>query len=274
MNAATGSGALSFSGLRINGIRTDGFPEILKAVDGKKDFKITAQSVAGLAKSAIEGGNFSPGSLSVPFAINNGKARVSDVDMSGPGATVHAEATVDLASRTLDGTMNVTYKPGDDAINGGGTPAVALRYAGPLADPHRTIDAAELSNYLSLRAFEIQRRKVELLQAGVLQKQRLRREMDLQRFRGAERQRDEAIMKEELRRRAAGRAARDAAREEAAREEAARQKAESADKPAGGPPGKAVPDSPTPQPPAPRSPAPLGLPKLNLDPPPTVSPFN
>ena len=192
VNALTGSGAISLSDLAMKGIRTNGLPEIVKAVDRDKDFKISAASVAGLARKAVEGGELRPGDLSIPFGVTGGKLRVSDVDMSDADASVTGEATVDLAQQTLDASLVMAFRPGEDAISGGGTPAVTLRYAGPLAHPRQTIDATELSNYLSLRSYEIQRRKVELLQAGVLEKQRLRRDIDLQRFKAAERRRDKA----------------------------------------------------------------------------------
>ena len=230
VNAMTGSGAISFSDLAIKGIRTNGLPEIFKAVDRGKDFRISAASVAPIARKAVEGGELQAGDLSVPFAVTSGKLRVSDVEMSDANASVTGEATVDLARTTLDASLVLAFRPGEDAISGGGTPAVTLRYAGALAHPRRTIDATELSNYLSLRSYEIQRRKVELLQAGVLEKQRLRRNLDLQRFEAAQRQRDRTITTEELRRRDAARAAQRAAAEADARrkaaEEAARQKAE------------------------------------------------
>jgi septal ring factor EnvC (AmiA/AmiB activator) len=44
-----------------------------------------------------------------------------------------------------------------------------------------------MTNYLSLRAFEKERRRVETLQASVLEKQRLRREVALYTFRDNER---------------------------------------------------------------------------------------
>ncbi|HET7412952.1 MAG TPA: hypothetical protein VFJ18_09845, partial [Pararhizobium sp.] len=114
-------------------------------------------------------------------------------------------------------------KPGDNDF-AGATPAFTVNYSGPITEPNRTIDAAELSNYLSLRAYEIQRRQVELLQASVLQKQRLRREMDLLKAQAAARERAKAILFEEQRRRAAARAY--AAEQARAVAEAAREKAE------------------------------------------------
>jgi peptidoglycan hydrolase CwlO-like protein len=66
-----------------------------------------------------------------------------------------------------------------------------------LASPGRTIDITDITSFLSLRAFERERRRVERLQASVLEKQRLRREVALYKYtatmREAQRQRDAAL---------------------------------------------------------------------------------
>ena len=261
VNALAGSGAITVKNLAIRNIRTNGFSEIVKAVDGSgKDFKISAASVEKIARKAVEGGQFRAGDISVPVSVTGGKLRVSDVDLSDQAASVSADATIDLAQRTLDATLVMAFKPGEDAINGGGTPAVTLNFSGPLADPRETMDATELSNYLSLRAYDIRRRKVELIQAGVLEKQRLRRQIDLERFKAAERRRDAAIMIEERRRRDAALAARRAAAqaeakrkadEAAAREKAQAQAAGNGNEPQpGGPVAPSPPSDPAAAPPA------------------------
>ena len=54
--------------------------------------------------------------------------------------------------------------------------------------PIKRIDVTAIGNFLSQRAFEQERRRVETLQASVLEKQRLRREVALYNFQTAERQ--------------------------------------------------------------------------------------
>ena len=65
----------------------------------------------------------------------------------------------------------------------GAEPAVRLEWEGPLAAPARDIDITAINGFLSLRRFETERRRVETLQANVLEKQRLRREAALYRSR-------------------------------------------------------------------------------------------
>ncbi|MDP3523697.1 MAG: hypothetical protein Q8S27_03905, partial [Hoeflea sp.] len=105
---------------------------------------------------------------------------------------------------------------------------------GLLADPAVSVDAGQLTNYLSMRAFERERRKVELLQAGVVEKQRLRREVALLKENAAIREAEARARAEaeEAARLAAEEAARLAAEAEAAQraaEEALRQATEAAE---------------------------------------------
>ena len=241
VNGLSGSGAASLRNLTIKGIRTNGLAGIIRAVDANKNFKISEPSVRRLADKAISGGAFDAGDLSVPFTVSAGHVRVADIAMSDADARVSGGGNIDLADATVDADFAMLFQKGADGF-GGGTPALALHYAGPLADPHRSLDASDLSNYLSLRAYEIQRRKVELIQAGVMEKQRQRREIELLRHEADIRARDKEILLEENRRRAAALAAERAAAEEARKaEERAKAEAEARKKSDDTPPADSPP---------------------------------
>ena len=64
-----------------------------------------------------------------------------------------------------------------------------MTWEGPLAAPRRNVDITALTGFLSLRKFEQERRRVEILQANIAEKQRLRREAALYRSLDAERAR-------------------------------------------------------------------------------------
>ena len=103
----------------------------------------------------------------------------------------------------------VDFRPGEEALTGAEA-QVNLDYAGLLQSPGLTLDVTDLSNFLSLRAFERERRRVETLQANVLEKQRLRREVALYKANAVEREAARLRAAEEQRRRqlaAGGRAA-------------------------------------------------------------------
>jgi hypothetical protein len=157
--------------------------------------------------------------------------RFAGTGISDANAELSGDARVDLIGLRLQSDWRLAFEPGVEAI-AGGDPSVVFGLGGLLVDPAVSIDAGQLTNYLSMRAFERERRKVELLQAGVVEKQRLRREIALLNERAAQREAAEAarLAAEEAARIAAEEAARQA-EEEAARlaaEEAARQAEEEA----------------------------------------------
>ncbi|TPW29543.1 AsmA family protein [Pararhizobium mangrovi] len=177
VDALTGSGTLAVKDLAIGGLHTDGFTKILQGADAE-GFAISEKSVRAIAERAIDGGRWQAGDASAPFTVTGGRLDASNIALAGEHAKLMGNADIDLARQTLDADFVLAFRPQEDTL-AGGTPAVAIHYTGPIDAPKRTLDATELSNYLSLRAYEIQRRKVELLQAGVLEKQRLRREIAL-----------------------------------------------------------------------------------------------
>ena len=215
-----GGGELSADDLIVSGLDPTAFARILGAAD-RDGFKIETGSVAGLVEGLMAGGEMPAEALRLPFTLTGGIMRFSSASIDDGNASLSGDARVDLKGLRLEADWRLAFEPGVEAI-AGGDPSVIFTLGGLLADPAVSIDAGQLTNYLSMRAFERERRMVELLQAGVVEKQRLRREV--------------ALLKErtELReaaRLAAEEAARIAAEEEAARlaaEEAARQAAEEA----------------------------------------------
>lgn len=120
----------------------------------------------------------------------------------------------------MRGSLGIDFNAASEAQSGA-EPALRLDFAGPLATPGRTMDVSDVTSFLSLRAFERERRRVERLQANVLEKQRLRREVSLYKYvavaREAQRQRDAAI---EQQRRAEEIRLRDLMRQAAAQKQA------------------------------------------------------
>ena len=142
-------------------------------------------------------------------------------------AKLDGSVEADIAANRIDATIAVTLDPGSDA-NSGAEPQFTLAFAGAADDPGRSLDVTPLSNFLALRAFEKERLRVERLQAKLIEKQRLRREVTLFARRETER-RDAAVkareerLREEARARAEAEAKAEA--ERAAAEQAAAEKA-------------------------------------------------
>ena len=220
VEGSSGSGEARISDLVLRGIDTGALPVLLQAAEGIEG-DITPERVASLAADAILKGEAALAGVRVPFALAGGKLRVQSVTAGDGKATFSGDADIDLAGETMAGRLSITYVAGEEAL-AGAEPEVALNYRGLVEAPGVELDVQPLANYLSLRRFETERRRVETLQANVLEKQRLRREAALYRARVEARAAlAEAMrlqMEEEQRRRAEARVR--AERERTAREAA------------------------------------------------------
>lgn len=198
--SASGSGELGFNGTRINGLNLAVLPMLIPAVDAMQG-ELTQERILPPAIAALDQGETELPPFVVPFNLTSGIVRAQNVAVATDQAQLSADAAIDLAGESLQAGVAVAFNPGAEALSGA-EPGITLNYAGPIAAPQRTIDAADLSGFLSLRAFERERRRVERLQSNVLEKQRLRREVALYKYRADERQaaRERAAAEEQMRR--------------------------------------------------------------------------
>ncbi len=227
--SASGSGTATIDGLTVHGLNTAALPAVMTAADGLKG-EITPKAIERAVAGAVLGGQSVLGAVKVPFSIAGGTVRAQNVAAGDAAAALSADAEVTFPENRINATIKVNYRPGEEAL-AGAEAQVSLGYAGLLQSPGVTLDVTDLSNFLSLRAFERERRRVETLQANVLEKQRLRREVALYKANAASREAERLRAEEEERRRKA--AAEEAARlkqEAQARALAEKQAAEEAAK--------------------------------------------
>ena len=177
----TGSGIVGLAALDLRGLENEALEDVLTAAD-REDFDIDGGAVQALAEQIVSNGSFFAGETTTPFTIAAGTVRLPNIVLSDTGAALRGEARLDIADQAVDARFDLEFDASAEALTGA-APSVNLTFLGPLSDPGRLIDAAELSNYLSLRAYERERRRVETMQAEVLENQRLRREVGLSRER-------------------------------------------------------------------------------------------
>ncbi|RWK39494.1 MAG: AsmA protein [Mesorhizobium sp.] len=234
--ALSGSGTAALKGLTIAGINPDAFaPVIAKADAIGRD--IDAAKTAGFAPEIAGQGSFAAGNTDIPFTVANGTLRAPPISLDNPAATLSADVTADLDASTLAAKGAITYRPGDEALVGS-EPAVNFSLAGQIGATSLQFDSAPLAQFLTQRALEKEQQRVEAMQAALLEKQRLRREvryyaaLQTERDRAAEelrRQEEEARQKAQAEARAKAEAeaqAKAEAEAQAKAEEGARAKAE------------------------------------------------
>ena len=217
LKSAGGSGEIRASGLVLKGLSPGALPPILQAADGLQQ-PIDAPKVRPLVDQSLWQGEIALGDVALPFSLNGGALHFKNLRAGIDPVTLTADATVDIAASTVNGDLDLVFNPGTETV-AGAEPSVRLNYNGPLAAPALTTDVSALSNYLSLRAFEKERRRVEAMQASVLEKQRLRREVALYRSQAAERQAEKERAEAEAKAKAEEEARLKAAAEERLRQE-------------------------------------------------------
>ena len=200
LHGISGSGEMRLKDFRINGLNADALPPIMASIDrsgaasaanasavgagsspDKSASSVTDDKVRPLVAGALFQGTTDVGDLTVPLTISAGTVRIQNVAATSARAKLDAEGQFDLVNGRINADLGIGYDAGDEAV-AGGAPGVKLAFSGRLAAPQTQVDVGPMTNFLSLRAFEQQRRRVETLQASVLEKQRLRREVALYTF--------------------------------------------------------------------------------------------
>ncbi|KQY27262.1 AsmA-like C-terminal region-containing protein [Rhizobium sp. Root482] len=210
----SGSGTAVLHDVIVHGLNTGALPAIMVAAD-RIEGDITPEAVQPLAARAIFSGQAAIGAVKMPFNIAGGMLRAQNVTAGDAAAALTGDLEINFPDERMRAGMDVNFRPGEAAVTGAEAQA-RLDYAGLLSSPGVTLDVTDLTNFLSLRAFERERRRVDILQANVLEKQRLRREVGLYKAKAAEREAERLRAVEEQRRR------------QMAAEAAAQQKAEAA----------------------------------------------
>lgn len=202
LDAVSGSAELRLEGLTVAGINPDALKPLMAAAD-KLGGEVTEEKIRPLVAALVHQGRAEIGDLTIPVTITAGEARAQNIAAAVGTTKFSGEGRFDLLEDAMTADLVVTYDAGEEGL-AGGDPTIRLDYSGDLAKPTQHIDIGAMTNFLSQRAFEQERRRVEALQASVLEKQRLRREVALYNFQAAERQaaREKAEAEERARREA------------------------------------------------------------------------
>ncbi len=199
--ALSGSGEVRLSGVAVHGVNPDLLNRMMTSADGTKG-EIRQADIGRQVAALVHQGDVALGDVRVPFSISGGEMRVQEIRLPSGEVSLAAEGSAGIFERGMNASIALTYNAGDEAV-AGGDPTVRLLYSGDRTEPRERIDVAALTNFLSMRAYEQERRRVEMLQSSVLEKQRLRREVSLYNFNATERAAEKARIEAEERQRQA-----------------------------------------------------------------------
>ncbi|RWN89540.1 MAG: AsmA family protein [Mesorhizobium sp.] len=173
--ALSGSGTAALKGVKVAGVNPDAFSAFLAKADAIGRDIDTAKT-AGFAPDIAADGSFAAGHADIAFTVAGGTLRAPPVSLENPAATLSADVTADLNAATVSAKGAITYRPGDEALVGS-EPVVNFTAEGPFGAVKRAFDSEPLAQFLTQRALEKEQQRVEAMQAALLEKQRLRREV-------------------------------------------------------------------------------------------------
>ncbi|MEJ5019801.1 AsmA family protein [Ochrobactrum vermis] len=234
IGSLAGTASFDVENFTVNGLDGTALPAMIGAADAMGDQssgsdKLASTKFVGIADKATGQGVFAPGNARLDFAISGGVARMAAANLNDGNAALLSDLQFDLSTLGIGGSGTLTFQNIDSADTGI-SPQVAISLGGSYSAPEVKFDRQPLVQFLTQRALEREQERVESMQANLMEKQRLRRQLGL--FEADEAERDRSQREEEARRRAEA-SAREVARKTA--EEAKRLEAEKPQSaPAGG----------------------------------------
>ncbi len=159
-----GSGAVTLANAHFSGIDPAAFDAAIHATDPSGS--IDTAKIRTAVSAAIESGRLSVPNGDAEVTIAGGQIRLAKTTLPAQsGAEFSLDGVLDLNSAAIDAHMTLSGQPPANALIST-RPELALTVRGPLATPETKLDISALVSWLTLRATELQTRRLESIEAN------------------------------------------------------------------------------------------------------------
>lgn len=195
-----GNGFVAVKKGEMRGINAAALEGILQEVS-VDNYEITPEKIQKLFIENTLTSGIDLKEFDMPFSINRGKLRARNIAYLVSDTAFRTDVEYDFQSGNMNANTAIEFTPSRRDRISGADPEASVSWFGPLKSLERSVNTDRLEGYLSLRAFEASQRRLETLEAQVIEKQRLRNEIAyaFAREQYQERQRLEALRLEEER---------------------------------------------------------------------------
>jgi uncharacterized protein involved in outer membrane biogenesis len=170
----SGEGAFSLRDGTLRSINPAAFHAVIRAAES--GLELTDAAIRTAFAGHLDSGELDFKEAGGVVALARGNLRTRNVSMDSKSATVFVSAAIDLEKMTLRSQWTLKVDPGADKV-AGAEPQVGLQFSGPIGAPSRQIDVAPLTAFLTLRAYELEVRRIEIMQETRLERERFGREL-------------------------------------------------------------------------------------------------
>lgn len=194
----TGSGVAQIAHGMVSGIAQNGYAAMLETI--RSQDKAPPQSfVEGLIEANVRGGEFPLPDTELAWTVAGGVLRMPGVSADTDGAKLTADISADASDGSLSIDGAVAYAAGLEAVTGA-EPTVPFSFKRAGGEGSLKFDAQPMTQFLTQRALEIEQARVEDMQAALVEKQRLRRDVAQIKLAYADRDRKAELRDEAVRR--------------------------------------------------------------------------
>jgi hypothetical protein len=164
VRAAHGGGAIALADAHIAGLDPAAFVAAMRAADQSTAIELAKIQLA--VNAALAGGHLAAPQGDAAMTITDGKVGVANMTLPAQdGAALSLTGALDLNSGAVDARATLTAPPPAHALIRI-RPELAVMLKGPLAAPVRSLDVSTLTGWLTLRAAELQTRRLESIEAN------------------------------------------------------------------------------------------------------------
>ena len=164
MRAAHGGGTVALADAHIAGLEPSAFVAAMRAAD--QGTTIELAKIQPAVNAALAGGHLAVPQGDAAMTITDGKVGVANATLAAQdGAALALAGALDLNTGIVDARMTLSAPPPAHALISM-RPELAVTLKGPLAAPARSLDVSALAGWLSLRAAELQTRRLESIEAN------------------------------------------------------------------------------------------------------------
>ena len=159
-----GTGAVTLANAQVAGIDPAAFDAAIHAAD--QSGSIETPKIRTAVSAAMESGRLAVPNGEAEVTIADGQIRLAKMTLPAQsGAEFSLDGVLDLNSAAIDAHMTLSGQPAANALIST-RPELALTLKGPLAAPETKLDISALVGWLTLRATELQTRRLESVEAN------------------------------------------------------------------------------------------------------------
>lgn len=175
VSTLSGSGTVAFRSLAVDGVDAAALPELIARADrfGKD---IDAAKTQEFAPAIAASGSFAADPGEAAFTVAGGVLRAPPLKLENRAAAIEASLQADLNTGEAQASGSIRYAAGAEELVGS-DPVMNFSLKGPIGATAASFDSEPLARFFTQRALEAEQARVEAMQAALLEKQRLRREV-------------------------------------------------------------------------------------------------